>query len=274
MTAAIFNNDSSFRVSADVTLSGMGNAAGGIRISPWYSQYVDGRCQADSATGEIACFGGRLPFYNFSTSHGVTYAKGTTIRMEAADVPHSLSSADPAVVRYRVIYGGRTYDSPPLPFDQGNTFEDPPYGLWGILNNARVGGFFQEPAQPGNSMTAEWSNILFLSYPLSAELTLSPTSLSPNSRGRWIRAYIEPGPGFSAGDIDVASIRLNGTVPVAAGTTPSIGDFDDDGVADLEARYDRLTLLSTMNGNTVVTVSGYAAGGPFVGQGQVRLPSQ
>src|SRR5437867_7436522 len=81
-TAAVFNNNSNFHFSADFKIDGPGQGEGGLRISPWYGQFVDGRIMANATTGEIACFGGAIPFYSFTVNHGITYTKGTTIRFE------------------------------------------------------------------------------------------------------------------------------------------------------------------------------------------------
>src|SRR5437899_7921616 len=82
LTAAVFNNNAIFRFGADVKIDGAGEGEGGLRLSPWYGQFVDGRFMANATTGEIACFGGALPFYSFTVNHGITYTKGTTIRFE------------------------------------------------------------------------------------------------------------------------------------------------------------------------------------------------
>ena len=96
-----------------------------------------------STDGEIACFGGRLPFFSFTGAFGLHYAKGNTIHLETIYEPHSLNSGAPGTIEYRVSYLGNDYTSGVLPFDQGNASEDPPHGLWGILNDARVGGHFE-----------------------------------------------------------------------------------------------------------------------------------
>jgi hypothetical protein len=57
--------------------------------------------------------------------------------------PNSLSMANPATITYFVIINSTTYTSGELAFDQGTLAEDPPYGLWDILNDARAGGVAQ-----------------------------------------------------------------------------------------------------------------------------------
>lgn len=159
-----FLNENGFRFSADVTVSGTGEAESGLQISPWWSPLVDGRFNIRTTDGEIACFGGRLPFYSFTGSQGVTYVKGTTITMEMEYLPNGLSEDDPATVEYKLDYDGSTYTSGPLAFDMGNPDEDPPHGLWGMLTPATAGGHFQFFLQEGADdalVLVEWANIDF-----------------------------------------------------------------------------------------------------------------
>src|SRR5262252_1336157 len=129
-SAAVFNNNSNFHFGADFVIDGPGEGEGGLRISPWYGQFVDGRFMANATTGEIACFGGALPFYSFTVNHGITYTRGTTIRFEETYDGHDNTSINPATIQYRVIYNGNTYNSPVLPFGEQNPNECE-HGLFG-----------------------------------------------------------------------------------------------------------------------------------------------
>ena len=140
---AVFLNGDAFIFEADVTLLGTGPVEGGLQVSPWFSQQVDGQFNIRLNDGEVAVFGGRLPFYTFTGNHGVLYAAGTTIHQKMVYSPNGLSQASPATIEYIYTDGSGTYSSGPLAFDQGNPAEDPPYGQWGMLNDARVGGFVQ-----------------------------------------------------------------------------------------------------------------------------------
>jgi hypothetical protein len=160
---AVFNNDAAFQYGVDLTIDGTGDGEAGIQIAPWWSQNVDGRFNVRTTDGEIACFGGRLPFKSFTGDDGVVYVKGTTIHLEVIYLPNGLSETDPATIEYIVEYGG-TFSSGPLPFDMGNPDEDPPYGLWGMLNDARVGGYLQaflRAGDPDAAITATWGTIEF-----------------------------------------------------------------------------------------------------------------
>jgi len=165
ITPAVFENCSHYAFHATLVLNGegppenvVGVAEAGLRVSPWWSLDPDGRFMVRAGppygNGEIACFGGRLPFYSFTVNHGVTYQNETAIYMEIVYDPNSLTEADPATITYNISYLGVWYTSGPLPFDQGTLIEDPPHGLWGELFPARVGGYFQ---LPNNNSGGQWT---------------------------------------------------------------------------------------------------------------------
>src|SRR5262245_61535919 len=160
-SAARFDNNARFRFGADFSISGPGEGEGGLRLSPWYGKFVDGRFMANATTGEIACFGGAVPFYSFTVNHGITYTRGTTIHLELTYKANDLDGTHPASIQYRVVYNGNTYDSPELSFGQANTAECDPNGEWGMLNDGRAGGYFQPRANTSASLTATWSNIFY-----------------------------------------------------------------------------------------------------------------
>jgi len=170
---AVFMNADAFEFSADVTITGTANTEGGLNLSPWWSQDVDGVFMLNAGSGEIAIFGGRLPFYSFTGNYGLTYTKGTTVNLGMLYVTGALTAAAPARVKYTVKTGANTYSSPWLAFDEGNPGEDPPYGLWGDLNDARVGGYIQVPggADP-NWGRIDFSNMSYAPTPEPASLAL------------------------------------------------------------------------------------------------------
>lgn len=170
---AVFMNGDYFEFYADFTLTGTANSEGGLNLSPWWSQQVDGVFMANTENGEIACFGGRLPFYSFTGDHGLTYTKGETVRMGMIYDPHSLTEADPGTIQYSYAVGDTTYESPVLQFDMGNPDEDPPYGLWGMLNDARLGAYFMpkiDSGTPGNWGRVDYENLVFVPEPVSLAL--------------------------------------------------------------------------------------------------------
>jgi hypothetical protein len=169
-----FANAEPFAFSADLMISGAGQAEGGLQIAPWWAPDTDGRFNFRTTDGEIAAFGGRLPFYSFTAQQGLTYTKGTTVRAGVVYDPNSLSAADPATIVYNITIGATTYTSGPLSFDEGNPAEAPVYGAWGHLEDARVGGYvqvFTNGSGAGNNVTASWGNISY-SVPEPATFTL------------------------------------------------------------------------------------------------------
>ncbi len=170
-TAAVFNNVDAFTFYTDVTLTGTANEEGGINVSPWWSQNVDGTFTCITGNGEIAAFGGRLPFYSFNNHvPPVNYVKGETVRLGVIYDPHSLSQLDPATIEYLVTKNGTPYSSGPIAFDEGNPGEG--YGSWGMLNDARVGGYFQPQIQVGNP--DNWGRVDFANMAYTPE----PASLA------------------------------------------------------------------------------------------------
>jgi len=160
--AAIFPNASDFRSAADLVISGVNDAEAGLQIAPWWSQLVDGRLNVKSdASGEIACFGGRLPFYSFTANYGLQYVKGTSIHLEMIYHANGLSLASPATIEYLVTYNSVSYTSGALAFDEGNPAEG--HGSWGMLDGAQVGGHAQmwNGGVINEAAHVEWSNITF-----------------------------------------------------------------------------------------------------------------
>ena len=104
-------------------------------------------------------------------------------------------------------------------------------------------------------------------------VTLSPRTLNLRARGRWVTGYLEPSAPWAADQIDVPSIRFNGTVPVDPAATVTIGDFNGNGVADLAVKFDRTAVeLAVTAGVAVpVVVTGAVAGQCFTGTDTIRV---
>ena len=144
-TKAQFENCSYYRFCANVVLTGTGFGEAGLRLGPWWSPDADGKYMINGTTGEIACFGGRLPFYSFTVNYGATYVKGVNAFMEVIYTPNALSAALPATIEYHLsLGGGPLLSSGPLNFDEGNVAEGVLHGNWGELWPAYAGGYFQE----------------------------------------------------------------------------------------------------------------------------------
>ncbi len=156
-TAASFANGDPFSFASDVSITGQGISEAGLLVSPWWSLNVDGRYMINGSSGEIACFGGRLPFYSFTADQGLSYTKGDTVRMGVIYNPHALNMSAPATIEYLLTMAGTDYTSGAIAFDQGNPAEG--HGEWGMLTPAGVGGYFQ--IQTGNSGAGNWEQATF-----------------------------------------------------------------------------------------------------------------
>ncbi len=176
-TPAAFQNADAFSFECDMVLDGAGE--GGLSMAPWWSPDPDGLFNVRTTDGEIAVFGGRLPFFTFTGAFGLVYVNNTPIHMKMEYFPNGLSSASPAQVRYTVVYNSITYTSGLLNFDQGNPAEDPPHGQWGALNPWYAGGhvkMFAFPAGQPHGIHATWSTI-----------SHSGDSATPASHSTWGR---------------------------------------------------------------------------------------
>jgi hypothetical protein len=158
----LFENMESFRLRTTLTLTGEADGEAGLQVTPWWASDTEGRFNVRSSDGEIAAFGGRLPFYSFTASQGITYTRGDPITLEVTYMANDLNEMNPGTIEYRVFLNNTWYTSGALAFDEGNPGEG--YGSWGILNDAQVGGHLQaflEEGQEDLCIRAEWSNIIF-----------------------------------------------------------------------------------------------------------------
>jgi len=227
---------------------------------------VDGRIVANDTTHEVACYGGAIPSYSFTGNHGISYVKGTTIHLDATYRPHDLTSTNPATIQYQVVYNGNVYDSPVLQFGEQNEAECV-HGLWGMLNDGRVGGYFQPRANTGAALSATWSNITYAPCGQVGTVAIRPEKLNTNSHGRLVTAFIEPPTGSSPSDIDVGSILLNGSLGVAGGSPSEVVNFG--GAPSLLVKFSRFGLIGAVGGSGSVTVTGLIGCDCFAATGQV-----
>ena len=180
-TASEFDNWSDFSFTTTMTMTGNDANGGeaGVNISPWYSA-IDGRINCRVPDGEVAAFGGRMPFYSWTDpAHGgLHYVLGTPITLTMTYHHNGLTSASPGTVAYNVLYNSVNYPAGPFALDLGNASEDPPHGVWGILSPAHVGGFFQPRLDPGNfasTLRATWTNIQYTNF----------ASTTPTEKSSW-----------------------------------------------------------------------------------------
>ena len=176
VNAIQFQNGDAFEYSAIVTLNGAGE--GGLSLAPWWSPDPDGLFNVRTTDGEIAVFGGRLPFFSFTAAFGLVYVNNTPIQLGIVYNPNGLSAVSPATVVYNVRYNAINYTSGPIAFDQGNAAEDPPHGQWGALNPWYAGGhvkMFVFPSGVAHGINAKWGDITASTPPV------------PTTTGSWGR---------------------------------------------------------------------------------------
>lgn len=105
------------------------------------------------------------------------------------------------------------------------------------------------------------------STPVAFEL--DPRTLNLRSAGRWVEGTITPPAPYTANDIDVASVRLDGKVPVD--TTGPVEIVDGGKSLGLKFRRADLLLAVTPGDSVPVIVTGLVAGGCFEGTSVVRV---
>ena len=107
---------------------------------------------------------------------------------------------------------------------------------------------------------------------INATINFDPNTLNKTSNGNWVTVYIELSVGYKVADIDISSIRLEGTIP--AETWPyTVGDYDKDGLPDLMVKFKRGDVISLLpNGELVpVHVTGRVGTTSFDGVDIIRV---
>ena len=172
LTSAVFNNKDGFDFAANLMLQNVVGAVGtegGLRLSPWWDQNANGYFNVRLPDGEIAVFGGVLPFYSFTAAYGIHYLDNQVIRLEMIYNPHCNTANDPGTIEYKVVWQGQTYSSGPLPFNNCTPGEEI-HGCYGIMDDARVGGrvqnnFFAGGGDPAARNQGTFLDITFAAVP-------------------------------------------------------------------------------------------------------------
>src|SRR6266568_9377225 len=169
-SSAVFNNGDAFRFAATLVLTNVRGPGveGGLRISPWWDQFANGYFNVRLNDGEIACFGGVLPFFSFTSAFGILYREKMPIGLQVIYQPHSNTADDPATIEYQVLWNHVLYSSGPLAFFNCD-FSDP-HGCYGIMDDARVGGrvqtnFFAGTGARGSSDSGTFLQLSFQALP-------------------------------------------------------------------------------------------------------------
>ena len=276
--------------------NGYGYEGGGIwcwASSPTISDVILTGNTATSSGGGIYCGGGSSPeiryvtvFGNASAEGGGLYcvsgssptvgnsivafnAGGVGVRIEGADCSPAFGCCD--------IYGNAGGDWSQVILDQlgvnGNISVDPLFCL--EENQERpLTVRSSSPCAPGIRLECDGMGAAGVGcwLGIAADVEIEPEVLNPRSRGRWITCYIELGEGHSPDDIDVATVRLNDSIPAEMHPT-GVGDHDDDGVADRMVKFSRGAVLSVLAGfgEMELRVSGQVSGTSFAGADSVTV---
>jgi photosystem II stability/assembly factor-like uncharacterized protein len=111
---------------------------------------------------------------------------------------------------------------------------------------------------------------------LLATIDLDVAALSSRNRGNYITCYIEFPPDHPVSEIDVSTVKLNGSIP-ADPDSFSLGDYDGDGIADLMVNFERwratkrLSRWQMPGGIIELLVTGEMDGFPFEGKDTVGV---
>jgi hypothetical protein len=155
------------------------------------------------------------------------------------------------------------------------------------LTSLRDGNYtltFNSTDNVGNTEATNTTTVILES--IYAVINFDPHVLNLKSKGQWFTARIEIPANYHVGnytasDIDLNSLRLNQTIPVDPTAPITIGDYDENGILDLMAKFNRTTVSNLilaqniMAGNVTLTITGQLHDGtPFEGSAviAVRMP--
>jgi hypothetical protein len=109
----------------------------------------------------------------------------------------------------------------------------------------------------------------------NGSLAVMPRTLNVKSKGRGVTTFITLPPDFNPATIEVASLRLEGWLPVIVPPTPRL--VDGDGTPELMAKFSRQGLIALLcdtdreQGEVELRVTGIVDGEPFEVRGTVRV---
>jgi hypothetical protein len=156
---------------------------------------------------------------------------------------------------------------------------------WGSLGDGNgqfhgPGGIGVATDGAGNVYVADGGNHRIQKFgPLTTPTIAMAFDFVPNvlilgGRGSpWVTGFLEPAAPYAASDIDISSIRLNGTVPVDPATPTALGDHDGNGVPDLMVKFNRPAVELTVSegDNVPVNITGTVDGHSFLGTDYIRV---
>jgi len=103
-------------------------------------------------------------------------------------------------------------------------------------------------------------------------IDFDPDVLNLKSKSQYVTAYVELPPGYDVRQIDISSIRLNGTVPALTRPT-AIGDYNNNRIPDLMVKFHMRAVQAILDvGQSVeITITGEVGGIPFMGVDTIRV---
>lgn len=108
---------------------------------------------------------------------------------------------------------------------------------------------------------------------IPSTINIDPDTLNLKSKGIGITSYIELPEDYDLADIDISTILLEDTISAEANPT-EIGDYDNDGIADLMVKFDMSAVqgILEVGDEIVITVMGELTDGtPFEGSDTIRV---
>src|SRR3990172_2213200 len=107
---------------------------------------------------------------------------------------------------------------------------------------------------------------------INATIDFDPNTLNKTSNGTWVVVYIEFPTGYRPADVDISTVRLEGTIP-AVQRPYAVGDYDKDGIPDLMVKFKRSDVINLLpNGDKVtVRVTGTVGTTTFEGVDTIRV---
>ncbi|MGB9082451.1 MAG: hypothetical protein WCD00_14220, partial [Desulfuromonadaceae bacterium] len=105
---------------------------------------------------------------------------------------------------------------------------------------------------------------------IKAEIEFEPETLNGKSEGKWVKVEIELPHGYKAADIDISSIRLEGTVPAEA-LPISINQGGNADVLTVKFLRSAVTALLPPGDSVPVHVTGKVGSSLFGGVDVIRV---
>lgn len=85
-----------------------------------------------------------------------------------------------------------------------------------------------------------------------ATIYFAPTTLNLGSQGTWVKCYVELEEGYDVYDIDPSTVRIEKidgeSAVLYCDGTGEVGDWDSDGILELQLKFDRGDLVDAMEG--------------------------